>query len=99
MPVWKGKMDTLYYDTRTADGQVDCEVKMAENDIVVSYEQDGEFVLYGGREHGPGHFVLECLEQHGAATLHQLSGSTILEGYWSEEGDRGMWRIALQSAG
>jgi len=99
MSVWKGKMDTLCYDERQADGREDCEVKIAGDEIVVSYEQYDEYVLYRGREHGTGHFVLECLEREGKATLHQIPGSLILEGYWSEEGERGMWRIALQSAG
>jgi len=99
MSVWKGAMDTVYYDNSEADEREDCEVKIAGDAIAVSYSEDGEFVLYRGRDHGQGHFVLECPERRGKATLHQLPGSTILEGYWSEEGYRGMWRIALQSAG
>lgn len=99
MPVWKGEMDTVYYDADEADEREACEVKVAGGEIVVSYSQDGEIVLYRGQEQGPGHFVLECPERLGKATLHQLQGSRILEGYWSEEGYRGMWRIVLQADG
>jgi hypothetical protein len=62
---------------------------------VVSYEDDRGVVNYKGEGKGPGHFALESLERNGKATLHMFEGSTILEGFWIEEGWKGFWRITL----
>lgn len=73
-----------------------CEVRiMDDGKIVVSYETDSDFVVYKGEEQGQGHYLLESEEPQGRASLHRFPGSLILEGYWEEDGMKGMWRIEL----
>jgi len=98
MPVWKAKMDTVFYDSTPAYEHEECEVRIDGSDIVVTYKDDGSIVLYRGRDEGHGHYVLQCLDRHGRATLHQIPQSKFLEGYWIEEGQRGFWRIVLGDA-
>jgi hypothetical protein len=39
-----------------------------------------------------GHFELRGENFDGHASLHMFPGSSVLEGSWAEEGERGMWR-------
>ena len=91
----KAKMDTAYYDETTADEEEDCEIIINMDKIVVSYRYDNEVVVYKGKDEGHGHFVLECPDRKGKATLHQIPESKFLEGFWIEEGYKGFWRITL----
>ncbi len=95
MSIWKAKMETAFFDDTSAYEQ-ECEVRINDANIAISYE-DEEFgrVVYTGRDHGGGHFILEQQELQAKATLHQVKGSKVLEGYWVEEGVRGFWRIVL----
>jgi len=88
-------MDTAYYDETTADEEEDCEIIINMDKIVVSYRYDNEVVVYKGKDEGHGHFVLECPDRKGKATLHQIPESKFLEGFWIEEGYKGFWRITL----
>lgn len=88
-------MDTVYYDESTADEGKECEIRIDKNEIVVSYEDEGVFVIYKGKDEGNGHFVLQCPERQGMATLHQIPKGKFLEGFWIEEGYKGFWRITL----
>lgn len=69
-------------------------VKLGEDSILIEYE-DAELVQYQGKANGEGHFELYGIGFHGHASLHMFPGSSILEGFWEEEGYRGMWRIKL----
>ncbi len=91
----KALMDTVYYDDDPAEEGDECEIRITEKEIVVSYEDDGEYVIYRGADEGHGHFVLECPERRGKATLHQIPKSQFLEGFWIEDGYKGFWRIKL----
>ena len=96
MPVQIASMDSVFYDDTPAYEHDACEVRIDDNLIVVSYEDDAYgTVVYEGKDKGAGHFVLECTPLAGKATLHQIPGSRVLEGYWIEEGARGFWKILL----
>lgn len=86
---------TFHFGKEAAESHP-CEVRiMDDGEIVVSYETDSDFVLYKGEEQGAGHYLLECEEPQGRASLHRFPDSLILEGYWEEDGLKGMWRIEL----
>lgn len=96
MLLWSNsKMSTLYYSDEFASENYPCEVKMDENEIIVEYEQDDEYVQYRGKSIGNGHFELHCPDKNGRASLHMFPNSTILEGSWVEDTFRGMWKINL----
>lgn len=95
MSVWKdSKVDLFFYDY-VASVNEPCEVRIDGDSIVVSYEDDGEYVVYKGQEHGIGHYELKASAVDGRASLHMFPDGKILEGYWVEQGQRGMWRIRL----
>jgi hypothetical protein len=73
-----------------------CEVKIIENEIVVSYKTDNGFVLYKGEELGDGHYSLSASATGGRATLHRVPREDTLEGSWVEDRQIGMWRIDLE---
>jgi len=88
-------MDTLFYDERPAYENEECEIRIDDKEIVVSYQDDNGFVIYKGKEDGHGHYVLKCPEKHGEASLHMFPKGKVLDGYWKEDGYRGFWRIHL----
>ena len=95
MPVWpNSKMITVYYDG-TEMGEYPCEVRIDENEIVVSYKEDNMHVLYKGKSNGIGHYYLTCSEQNGEASLHRFPDAVILDGHWLEGVYKGFWRIYL----
>ncbi len=87
------KADTIYYSNDQADMDESCEVCIDGSRIIVSYHDDEGPVKYIGNEIGVGHFELKCAERKGHATLHQFPNGNILEGFWNEDGERGMWRL------
>jgi len=98
MEFWKNsKMSCVYFSNDAADEQIDCEVTLDGPNILVEYSFEGEHVRYRGQEQGAGHYILSSPASNGEATLHRFTGSKFLDGYWSEDGVRGMWRIALIS--
>ena len=98
MAVWDNSiMECIYYDGDPADMGMDCQVRIDEDEIVVTYEEDdGGYPVYRGANDGTGHYVLQCPTNNGRATLHRFPNGQILEGYWDEDGCRGFWRIRLQ---
>ena len=100
MPVYKGKMDNFFYDSK-ADAGDDCEVRIDNGEIVVSFDRDDGPVLYRGMDRGHGHYILASAEEEARATLHGLLGSVFLEGYWEivDKRECGMWRIRLITGG
>ena len=95
METHKAHMDTVYYDDSPANLSQDCEIRIEENKIIVSYDDYNGVSQYEGQDHGCGHYVLENKRNGGKATLHQIPGSRILEGSWAEEQTQGMWKIRL----
>lgn len=97
MPVWNNsRMTTLHYSSEPSS-QLDCIVKIEDEEILVGYT-DGGFCQYKGKSNGEGHFVLQAAGFNGRATLHMFKESSILEGSWEEDGSRGMWRIELHKS-
>lgn len=44
---------------------------------------------------GGGHYLLTADTIQGRAMVHLAPNSSILEGFWSEGGNSGMWRVYL----
>lgn len=100
MALWENCKADFYNQNGTGVylGVAGYDVRIDENDIVVSYKDDDGHVVYRGVNNGDGHYELAAPERDGHATLHQLPGSDILEGFWIEGGERGMWAIFLDEA-
>lgn len=98
MKVWNCcRFDTLYYHAG-ADLNSECDVVIDGNNITVSYDDtDGLRVTYFGLMKGSGHFELQAPDVNGRATLHRFDDGRYLEGFWVENGLKGMWRITLPS--
>ena len=88
-------IDTIYYDESPADERDDCEIRINNGEIVVSYEDEDGVVIYKGKDKGNDHYVLRCPERNGKASLHRFPNNKILEGFWLEDGYRGFWRITI----
>lgn len=91
----KAAMKICYFSDEVSES-LDCQVRIeSDGEIAISYETDGQHIVYKGSAEGDGHYLLSCENVEGRATLHAFSGSKILEGYWEENGFKGMWRIEL----
>ena len=98
MPIWQAKMDSVFYDETSANEHEECNVRIDNSCIEVTYEdEEGNRVLYAGQDKGNGHFILECDLLNGRAVLHQIPNSRVLEGYFVENSTRGFWRIILNN--
>lgn len=94
-------LDTLYYDDTEAEVDDPCKVTLDDDRIEVRYDDEddegGEIhVVWIGVELAPGHYSLERAEAGGKATLHRFPTSMRLEGFWTMDGERGMWLIKLR---
>lgn len=87
-------METIYKHSVNADND-DCEVILNDNEIVISYEEGDEIVVYQGANDGNGHFRLLSNYEQGSATLHMFEGDKMLVGTWAESGEKGTWIIVL----
>ena len=92
MSTWKRSVLASYH--RETRGE--CQVRIDGAKIVVSYEQHDGPTVYEGEEVTSGHFKLTCARKKGHATLHRMPGENLLEGYWIEGENQGMWRIRLK---
>jgi hypothetical protein len=73
-----------------------CTVRIDDEMLVLEYmHNNNELCTYRGHSVGVGHFRLKADGFRGDATLHRFAASTILEGFWIEEAQQGMWRIRL----
>lgn len=105
MTIWhNSKMSTLFYSAGEAWENHPCIVQIDDENILVKYMEDGAQVQYVGENLGDGHFHLTSTHLNGRATLHRFparadtnrgNDADVLEGYWTEAGNRGMWRIEL----
>lgn len=91
-------MEVVYYSEQDADTGEPCRVIIGDGHIEVIYDFVDEVRKWTGNEIGDGHFRLEGLDFEGEATLHAfptIKKGMWLDGFWEEEGERGMWRIRL----
>lgn len=98
MTVWRGCPVATYY-VDGLDDSLECEVRIDGPVLVVSFGdgRDGPPDVYRGEEVGPGHYRVMGADGS-KGTLHRLSpDDEWLEGYFQEDGERGMWRIQLVS--
>lgn len=96
MTVWENCEFDLYQDNHSPSLRLSgYDVKIDNDEVVVSYEDDDGNVIYRGVNTGDGHYLLTAIEREGRATLHRFPNGDILEGNWHENGLRGMWRIYL----
>ena len=97
MDVYKNsRMITAYFDESPAHEDEECLVRIGENSIEVSYDDEDGNAIYRGNNDGSGHFELTFPERAGQATLHIFKNGKFLEGYWVEAGYKGFWRIELR---
>lgn len=86
-----------FWNDSEEDGSYSGKVRIKEDGIFLSYIIDGHEIMWEGKEHGKGHFLLkEKTDVKSHATLHRFDGSKILEGYFSIGEDKGMWRFEIQ---
>jgi hypothetical protein len=77
----------------------DCDVRLGERDIVISYfDEEGPLVFIGPND-GSGRFELHCRSRVRRAVVQLEADESRLEGSWSESGERGTWRILLRDRG
>lgn len=93
----KSECQTFYENAREAVTE-QCEVLIIGGVITVDARHFGGNWIYKGHEVGTGHFSLGSETHHGTGTLHHDDAEDVLEGWWDEEGLRGMWRITLGQA-
>ena len=99
MTVWNNCRATiLYNDGSAVEHNRHYQVRIDDDSIVVSYETNGNglgvWVNYQGHDTGNGHYRLTAQHMQGFGTLHRAEDD-YLEGYWSQDGQTGMWRIKL----
>jgi hypothetical protein len=66
------KMDSVYYDDMPAYEGEDCEVKIDEDEIVVSYKDKRRRVIYKGKEKGQGHYNIGVSRKTGKSKSSQI---------------------------
>ena len=90
--------DRALMDTYCADGiyfDHPCKVRIDEEMLVIEYLNESEQCAYRGHSSGQGHYRLQGVHTKADATLHRFADAKILEGFWAENGEQGMWRIRL----
>ena len=92
---------SLYFEEVPAVHDIACKVEISSTRCVLKYDEVDDidprpkFVEWSGHAVAPGHYELRTANG-GHASLHRMSAeSRFLEGFWKEEGLRGMWRIDL----
>ena len=99
MTIWKGSTVTTYYGSKDSLDTGHCVVSVEDGHITVAYDyHDGEQLVaevYEGTEIGSGHFKLKSRDGRGEASLHCFPNGRILNGWWREDSQEGMWRIRL----
>lgn len=98
MQIWKNcTTDVLFYDETPAfindEGYI---VRLSDEKLEIAYDGAEGAVCYQGKNNGNGHFELKAPEINGQASVHCFPKSNVMEGYWQEGGERGMWRIHLK---
>jgi len=84
-----------YFPNGSRSHEIDCDVKIGDQEIALSFRGEDGPLTYAGKEHGEGHFKLKSPSVEGRATLHLLPCNGVLEGAWRARGAHGRWRIHL----
>ena len=88
------QINILHYGDTAECGS--CQIRIDNDTIVVSYKSGWSgYVNYEGKAKCPGHYELIANGVNGHATLHRLATGDILEGFWSESGEKGICQIRL----
>lgn len=96
MTIWKHCTADIYYQNDTCELQdPGYEVRIDGDELVISYEGETGWVNYRGKDLGGGHYELHADSVNGRAMMHRAPGALILDGCWTENGMRGMWRVRL----
>jgi hypothetical protein len=75
--------------------EADCDVRLGERDIVISYFDDEGPLVFSGPNDGSGRFDLHCRSRVRRVSMRLEEDESRLEGSWSEDGEEGSWRILL----
>lgn len=95
MTIWSNsRFETYFADGSLAEDGA-CVVKIDAGEIRVEYGNTQIPTCYVGFEDAAGHFYLQCDNPVGETFLHRMPGNNILNGWWKENGQQGMWRIHL----
>ena len=87
-----------YFDARPVRGEVPAQVAFEDGGMTLVVGGEGANappVVYQGKRRGQGHYLLSSESDGFAATLHRFAESTILEGFWRSDRERGFWRLHL----
>ena len=96
MTIWKNcTCDLYFYDARADLKDPGYEVRIDGDEMVISYQDDGEWVNYKGKDLGGGHYEL-IADDVSRAMMHRVPNSEIIEGFWQEGDNFGMWRLYLK---
>lgn len=88
-------MDT--YHSEGVEFDWPCSVRIDDDIVVIEYLDDQEPLVYRGNSSRDGHYRLKKDSGRGDATLHRFPTGKILEGFWVEDAQQGMWRIRLDN--
>ena len=89
-------MDTYYQDQPAHLGS-DCILSFNDDECELKYDDDdGKFWSWKGIAQGQGHYKLKANHSGAQGSLHMFEGARIMDGYWSENGFKGMWRVYLK---
>ena len=92
--LWNSCTMESFFGHEVALETAPCRVRIGDGHVEVFYDDDSGEVCYRGPEIGAGHYNV-TREHHGAGSLHHFPDGRILEGWWREDGEVGMWRITL----
>ncbi|WP_194724047.1 hypothetical protein [Noviherbaspirillum malthae] len=96
MKHWVGCTSTVYNGDGVWEDTEPYDVRISSKEVVVSYPGDkGRAVIWRGDNDGSGRFELRAEGMDGFARLYLSRDGDVLEGYYREEGQVGMWQIAL----
>lgn len=84
-----------YFDERPVQRVQNTAVEIGVRTILVEWREGSRAYRYEGVRTGQGHFLLNSDDGAGSATLHRFQNSTILEGFWKQNGKSGFWRVHL----
>lgn len=97
--IYKNCKLSIYHQDRPADLEIHCIVVVEGDELELKYDQeDGSFWSWKGSDQGCGHYLVYANSgRRGRAVLHHLRSTSYLNGYWAENGLKGMWRVELGS--
>ncbi len=85
---------------RTASGAIvfssdECDVRIEDTRLVVSYWDDDGAVVFAGRANEGGRFELWCRTRPIRAELAKSADGARLSGSWTQDDESGPWSIDL----